>query len=88
MVKREFRLASCEGKERFTSYHTALAVVRKMNRSHDDAGVSFECYRCKVCGGVHIGSYDPLARRSKFKKKKVVPEDKPGCPGHESEVVY
>ncbi len=88
-MNQEFRLASCEGKESLPTWAVARDRARKMVRARKGEGVSFEPYRCHLCGGIHIGSYDPVARKGKWgRKKPELPDDIPGYPGHEDEVVY
>jgi hypothetical protein len=50
--------------------------------------MTFEPYRCKACGGIHIGSQDIVSRRGKYFRKRTPQPDDPGYPGHEQEVVY
>lgn len=47
--------ASCEGKERFTSVALARAVARRKGRMVID-GTTAVFYRCRFCGGWHVGS--------------------------------
>lgn len=49
--------AMCEGKQRFDSAHIAHKAAKRRRK----AGVVREVYRCRACGGFHIGK--PLERR-------------------------
>jgi predicted SprT family Zn-dependent metalloprotease len=58
---RFYRLAACEGKERFDSPILARrAAKRKRGRAH---------YRCKRCGGWHVGRDNNPAKWPKPKRK-------------------
>ena len=55
------RLAACEGKERFDSPNLARrAAGRRKGRSF---------YRCKACGGWHVGRDNNPAKGPKPKRK-------------------
>lgn len=58
---RFYRLSACEGKERFDSPVLARrAAKRKRGREH---------YRCKECGGWHVGQDNNPAKGPKRKWK-------------------
>lgn len=55
----EFSTTSCEGKERFDSPVIAHRVQQRMRkRDRQNRGLVAETYRCKLCGGWHIGQRD------------------------------
>ncbi len=45
--------AGCNGKQRFESQSLAAQIARMIRRRHDNAKIN--TYRCKTCGGWHIG---------------------------------
>jgi hypothetical protein len=47
------RVASCEGKERFTSFARADKVA---SRQAHRRGEKFNAYACSDCGGFHVGT--------------------------------
>jgi hypothetical protein len=87
-MRREFVQASCEGKERLPTWKLARERANKMSKHYKADGMTFEPYRCKACGGIHIGSQDIVSRRGKYFRKRTPQPDDPGYPGHEQEVVY
>lgn len=62
----EFVAASCNGKERFECKTHADRIARRKNRSKKQkAGFHSETYRCRTCGGFHVGSSGSWTNRRK-----------------------
>lgn len=72
MDKALFAQASCHGKERFECKTHADRVARRKNRSKKQkAGFHSDVYRCRTCGGFHVGSSGSDSSR---RKRKVLAE--------------
>lgn len=54
--------ASCSGKHRFTDPALARRVASRTSHTHSEP---MSAYRCRLCGGWHIGSHLHKARRRK-----------------------
>jgi hypothetical protein len=61
-------VAGCHGKERFECKTYADRVARRKNQSKQQkSGLHSEAYRCRTCGGFHVGSSPSDTKRHKRK---------------------
>lgn len=58
-------VASCVGKEAFSSPSRAHAVIARRRRNHGPPSIA---YRCDHCGAWHVGT--PILALSKAQKRK------------------
>lgn len=49
----EARIASCDGKDRFTSYRIAKRIADRQAKRHNGP---CEPYRCRFCNTFHVGT--------------------------------
>lgn len=53
-VQWQRRMAGCVGKTNYRSWMAAVEAVKRMHRKHE--GARLHPYRCKMCGGFHVGN--------------------------------
>lgn len=65
-LEEERRISACEGKRTLTRWSDAIRVAKRMSqREHTrGTGYRFEPYRCKHCGGIHVGSRDTVTNHN------------------------
>lgn len=58
----ECRIQACQGKEVFASFGLAHRIASK---SGHDGHRSRTAYKCRVCGGYHVGSRSTVQRKKR-----------------------